>query len=644
MQYLRKSHLLLVFAALFSGAATAQVLSMPTTPGGKFGGGMQMDPIQNIALNFDVFLINSRNANRTPLASPSGTVSTLDGKAPAKAKREYTKGYKLLQRKQLRGAVEHLTKAIKIYPNFVSAHNAVGTAYLELNQNQLAREEFAKAVALDDHLPSPLLNLGIAQLALKEYAGAEESLRKASSLAPLDLQLSLALAYAEFANQDYPAVLATAREVHARNHKGAAMVHYFAAQALAAQGNLVQAQQEMETLLGEEPQSPSADQYRQIIKELRAEQDRRAEAKLHPAAMPVPTSTPAVQGKNDIAQGQQALQDEAERSQIAEAEAASDLASRDAAVPDVHSRLPSPPVRANRDVASASGFVLHSSVDEVNVFFAATNGGKSVTDLTLADIHLLDNRRAPDKVIGFRNESQLPLRLGLVVDTSASVKQRLSFEQKAAITFLDRVVTDNQDLAFVVGVNNSVLLLQDFTPDRTLLSQSVNRLAAGGGTALWDAVSFASAKLAARPEAQPVARVLVVISDGEDNSSSTVLKEVIASALRNETVIYAVSTRELTDETSSSLVGDRALRTLSELTGGAAFVPGSLHHLSGSLGDVQQVIRGRYLLTYKPAEFQRDGRYRSIELAAERDGHRFRVFARKGYYASVADPNSDARP
>src|SRR5262249_31299937 len=149
-----------------------------------------------------------------------------------------------------------------------------------------------------------------------------------------------------------------------------------------------------------------------------------------------------------------------------------------------------------------------------------------------------------------------------------------------------------------------VFLVRDFTPDRTLLSQSVNQLAPGGGTALWDAVAFASTKLAQRAETQPVARILVVISDGKDNSSSTDLKEAIAGALRDEAVIYTVSTRELLDETSNSLVGDRALKTLAELTGGAAFVPGSLRHLSASLADVQQVIRGRYLLTYKPAEFQ----------------------------------------
>jgi len=74
---------------------------------------------------------------------------------------------------------------------------------------------------------------------------------------------------------------------------------------------------------------------------------------------------------------------------------------------------------------------------------------------------------------------------------------------------------------------------------------------------------------------------------------------------------------------------------LSNLTGGAAFRPGSLHRLNGSLGDLQQLIRGRYMVSYKPASFQRDGRYRAINIKAEKDGHGIKVYARKGYYASI---------
>ena len=152
----------------------------------------------------------------------------------------------------------------------------------------------------------------------------------------------------------------------------------------------------------------------------------------------------------------------------------------------------------------------------------------------------------------------------------------------------------------------------------------------------WDAVNFAAEKLASRSESQPVARVMVVISDGEDNSSSVTLKEAIASALRREVVVYTVSTRDLLNEEENAVLGDRALQTISELTGGAAYRPGSVSRLNGSLSELQEVIRSRYLISYRPASFHRDGRYRPVDIIAEKNGHKLRVYARRGYYASAA--------
>lgn len=621
---------------LLSCAAAAQVLSFPNS-GTKFSSATTIDALQAARMSFDIFTVNGQDPNKTPLQSPSGSVSKLDLQAPGKARKEYQKGYQRLLRRDLQGAVQHLEAAIRIYPKFVAAHNALGTAYLDLNENDKAREEFSRAISLDDHLPNSYLNLGIAELGLKHYAPAEESLRKASSIAPVDLQLALALAYAEFLNRDYPGVIATANQVHSRPHQGAELVHYFAAAAFAAQSSFAEAQHEIETLLQENPSSPSAGQFQQILAEMKSEQSRPKVPKLPTPqaagnAPSAPISEQTLENQRAFEKAQ-AAQDARVRSQIAEATSALDGGCEscvsDAGIVSAGTGSPKIPARSPN-----SGLLFRSSVDEVDLFFAATDHGNSVTNLTPADIRVRDDGRPPDRVIGFRNESQLPLRLGMVIDTSDSVKGRLSFEQKAATKFLDDVLTDSRDLAFVVGVNNSLLLVQDFTADHPLISRAVNQLAPGGGTALWDAVDFASKKLAQRQESQPVARVLVVISDGQDNSSSVTLKEAIESALRGETVVYSISTRELVDEGSSSLLGDRALKTLSELTGGASFVPGSTRRLEGSLREVQQVIRARYLLTYQPASFGSDGHYRTIELRAEQDGRQLKVFARKGYYAS----------
>jgi VWFA-related protein len=184
------------------------------------------------------------------------------------------------------------------------------------------------------------------------------------------------------------------------------------------------------------------------------------------------------------------------------------------------------------------------------------------------------------------------------------------------------------------------LLVQDETADKDLLSAGIGKLAPGGGTALWDAVSYAADKLANVSETQPVARILVVISDGNDNSSSASLKEAIQQAERGEVIVYTVSTRDNRDVTTPlvadvSMVGDRALKAVAERTGGTAFLPGSLGYLDRSLRDLQQVIRSRYMVSYRPALFKRDGQYRTIDITAQKSGHKLRVYARKGYYAET---------
>ncbi len=381
----------------------AQVLNFPTSAMGS--GAMAANAILGAEMDFNIFTVNAQNPDGSLVQSPSASVSKLDLKAPGKAQREYDKGFQLLMKKDLQSAVEHLGNAIQIYPSYVAAHNALGSAYLQLEQNEQARSEFDKAIALDDHLPNSYLNLGCAQLALKQYPAAEESLRKASSIAPLDIQLQLALAYGEFENHSYPAVIETAHHVHEHKHKGAALVHYFAAGAWAAQNNLAEAQQEMETVLKEDPKSSSAGQIRQIVEQLKTEQVKQAEAKLHPAetlALSLNT-TNAPPPEQKLRQAQQVLQDIKERTQIAEAEAEPDATCSDcAAKAGTESGVAEPAVvgsgvvgsRASADFSSAlkragldsPGSTFRAAVDEVTIFFAATDHGKSATNLTASDI------------------------------------------------------------------------------------------------------------------------------------------------------------------------------------------------------------------------------------------------------------------
>jgi Ca-activated chloride channel homolog len=594
-----------------------------------------MDFADTTRMEFDAFLIGSRDPHTTEVQSVSGPASRLDLKSSGKARHEYEHGYQALLKKDLPEAVIHLKKSIDSYPKFVAAHNALGTAYLELGQNDDAKREFLAAVALDAHLPNSFLNLGCAQLALKQYPEAVESLHTASGLAPLDIQLQLALVYAQFKNKDYSAAIITTRQVHAKRHDGAAAVHLYAAMAWAAQGDLNAARDEMETLLKEDPLSSSADHYRQILDQIESIKARRSDAALRNAQ-----AVAEAQDRATESQTQYARQQEREARQIDEAEATPDATCSDCDTANhagsyAHAD-PDTPLNPNEKQAAHVNFRI--AADEVSVFFAATDHGRSVPDLAASDLAIRDDQQPPSTILSFRNQSQLPLRLGLIIDTSDSIHSRFNFEQEAAGRFLQKVARREDDLAFVVGVNNSALLVQDFTNDQTLTARGVNQLAPRGGTALWDAVAFAAEKLSRRPESEPVARVLVVISDGEDNSSSATLKTAIAAAQRGEVAVYTVNSRDEQPE-SFKTVGDRALEILSEQTGGADFKPGSINRLSHSLAALEQVIRSRYLVSYRPATFRRDDAFRTIEIAAQKDGRKLKVFARKGYYASASGGN-----
>jgi VWFA-related protein len=602
--------------------------------------------VQTTMMDGNLFTINTQN--RSPLESPTGSLSKLDLKAPGKAKHEYDKGYQLLMRKDMPGAVDHLTMATTIYPSYVSAHNALGSAYLGLGQNDQARTEFAQAVSLDDHLPNSYLNLGCAELALKHYPAAEEAMQKASNIAPLDLTLLTALAYGQLMNKDYAGTIATAQKVHQHKHQGAAMAHLYAAAAWEKQDKLPEANKELLTLLREDPKSPAAAQAVQMIDELK--QDQKLPAALA-TDLKVSYTTVASQPTGPVELPErirQLLQEQKENAQIAEAEAAAECPDCDntgspASPEPTAATAPGATSQPAPSTSKYKGLTLHASADEVAIFFAATDHGKSVTNLTGKDVGIRDDRKPPAAVTGFRNEGQLPLRLGLVIDTSASIEGRFKFEQEAAANFMKKVVTGPNDLAFVVGFANSVLLVQDFTGDQKLIARGVGQLVPSGGTALWDAVDYAAEKLASRPEAEPVARILVVISDGQDNSSNVTLKQAINRAQHGEVAVYTVSSREavadplITTESGDGVVGEHALAILSNQTGGAAFAPGNVHRLDSSFADLQQVIRSRYLITYKPALFKRDGQYRAIDIKVEKDGHKLRVYARKGYYASSAN-------
>jgi Ca-activated chloride channel homolog len=281
---------------------------------------------------------------------------------------------------------------------------------------------------------------------------------------------------------------------------------------------------------------------------------------------------------------------------------------------------------------AADPWTIRKRVDEVTVFFTATKGHKYVDDLTEQDVMVKDDNKPVTKIAAFGHQSDLPLHLGLLVDTSNSVHYRFSFEQEASTRFLQKIVRQETDLAFVMGFSDHVVLSQDYTGDAERLAHGVSALHSDGATSLFDAVRIACWKLANGNESQAAARILVILSDGEDNSSKSTLEEAIAYAQREEVTIYTIST----NNSSYLRPGDKILKNLALQSGGQMFAPSGPKEMVRAFSAIEEEMRSRYALAYQPSDFVADGRFRRIEIIAQRLRKKFHVHARKGYYAPVA--------
>jgi len=269
-----------------------------------------------------------------------------------------------------------------------------------------------------------------------------------------------------------------------------------------------------------------------------------------------------------------------------------------------------------------------------------------VTDLEQSDFKILEDSTAQD-IRFFGRETDLPLRIAVLLDTSNSIRPRLPFEQDAAIDFLNGVIRRNKDMAFLMTFDNEPEVIQDYTGDLALLTAAIRKQRAGGGTALNDAIYRASEKLMSPPLPKgpnpEIRRVLVVISDGEDTLSDHALSDAVESAIRAEAVIYAISTN--TDWLSISgdkphkmhvEGGDKVLQEFADQSGGRVFFPYKVEDLAQSFVDIGAELRSQYFIAYSPKNPMADGKYRKIEVQTDRKG--LAVRTRKGYY-SVTPPS-----
>src|SRR5580658_7914380 len=274
-------------------------------------------------------------------------------------------------------------------------------------------------------------------------------------------------------------------------------------------------------------------------------------------------------------------------------------------------------------------FTIPVSVNEVYLEFVVTDKrGRFIRDLQQNQFALLDDHKAPAQVYSFTQQTNLPLRVGVLIDTSTSIRQRFQFEQQAATAFLLQIVRPQSDKAFVEGFDVTPDYRQDWTNNLDMLTAGIQGLRPGGGTALYDAVySACRDKLLTARGQEPVRKAIVLVSDGDDNQSHAYLEDAVKECHRADTIIYAIST----NVSPSRDRGDDVLEKMATATGGKAFFPTRIEDMPNSFTEIQDELRSQYALVYKPADFKTDGAFRTIYLFCL--DRRYAVRVREGYFA-----------
>ncbi len=262
----------------------------------------------------------------------------------------------------------------------------------------------------------------------------------------------------------------------------------------------------------------------------------------------------------------------------------------------------------------------------VNVLVTVTDRkGRFVTDLR-RDRFRVNEDGVQQPISNFSHQTDLPLSLALLMDTSSSIRTQLDFEKKAATQFLYAVM-EPQDQALLVEFDAGVSLLHDFTNRPSSIAREIRNLRSGGGTALLDAIyAVCRDKLIDGSER----KVIVVVSDGLDRSSKHGLEESLQIAHKAGAIIYTVGTTRFVADVSSE--GEKTLKRLAEETGGRALFPYSIGQLSLAFEEINMELRSQYSLTYVPINKSRDGQFRRIRVRILK-GKRLKIRHRKGYYA-----------
>ena len=346
------------------------------------------------------------------------------------------------------------------------------------------------------------------------------------------------------------------------------------------------------------------------------------------------------------------------RRSLAQDPSASPNSSRSRRADSIPQATPTPP-KKEEEVTLASDDVVRVETNLTNLFFTAADKQKRfISSLKREDVRVLEDG-IPQEIFTFQPNSDLPLSLAILIDTSGSEERTLPEEKAAARSFLESVMRPTKDEAAVVSFTGEVTLEQGLTGNIARLRRAIDRVEfvppsgyIGGGvvvggtppisgtqqtlagsTAIWDAI-WATANELLTDSAEHQRRAIILLTDGQDTISQVRMQDAISRALKADALIYAIG------------IGDRyefginegALKKLTEGTGGRAYFPRNERDLREAFAQIERELREQYLIAYSPSNKTRDGSYRRVAieiLNPELRKENLRLTYRPGYFAKT---------
>jgi Ca-activated chloride channel family protein len=317
---------------------------------------------------------------------------------------------------------------------------------------------------------------------------------------------------------------------------------------------------------------------------------------------------------------------------------------------------PTPTPKADDEVTLQDGDVVRVETDLTNILFTASDKQKRfITNLRQEDVRVTEDGQAQE-IFTFARQTDLPLSLAILIDTSISEERTLPEEKAAASAFVDAVIRPEKDEAAVVSFTGEATLEQSLTSSIPRIRRGLesvrfeppagyigNGNVIGGGTppisgssragstAIWDAIWSTSEELLSNTS-DKTRRAIILITDGQDTSSRQKMNDAIERAVKADAVIYSIGYGDL----YIGGINEGALRKVSETTGGRAFFPKDESDLRAAFAQIQQELRSQYLVAYSPTNKKRDGSFRRVQVEIvnpELRKQSLRLTYRQGYFA-----------